>query len=101
MSDTAPDFSGPIQASPEIVLNNETGLIDFSEGFIDNNGRMCQNKTIRVETIVKEPVVECVHKNINTCHYGYVTRFKNHRVEECHDNYEKKCSISYKQVRVS
>ena len=75
MSDTAPDFSGPIQASPEIVLNNETGLIDFSEGFIDNNGRMCQNKTIRVETIVKEPVVECVHKNMEKCHYTYITQF--------------------------
>ena len=77
VTEQEPDFAAPAQAdqSPEIVLTNETGLIDFSEAFIDENGRKCMNKTIRVESVVKEPIVECVHKNMKKCHYTYVTQF--------------------------
>ena len=60
----------------------------------------CVIEESTVNTIEREKMLECVHKTVNTCHYGYVTKFKNHRVEECHDNYEKKCSISYKQELV-
>ena len=76
------------------------GQIDFSKAVFDTaTGMKCVTEESTVSTIEREKQLECVHKNVNTCHYGYVTKFKNHRVEECHDNYEKKCSISYKQVR--
>jgi hypothetical protein len=26
-------------------------------------------------TIAKDPILECVHKNIEKCHYTYVTQF--------------------------
>ena len=75
------------------------GQIDFSKAVFDPaTGMKCVIDESTVPTIERERMLECVHKNINTCHYGYITKFKTHRVEECHDNYEKKCSISYKQV---
>ena len=85
-----------------IVTADKTagGQIDFSKAVFDPaTGMKCVTEESTVNTIEREKMLECVHKKINTCHYGYVTRFKNHRVEECHDNYEKKCSITYKQVR--
>ena len=32
-------------------------------------------KEEEVDTIVKEPVLECTHKNVEKCHYTYVTQF--------------------------
>jgi hypothetical protein len=32
-------------------------------------------KTEYIESVVKEPVVECIHKEVEKCHYTYVTQF--------------------------
>jgi hypothetical protein len=98
---TSFQFLIAILAILPIVAGNKTsgGQIDFSKAVFDPaTGMKCVTEELTVNSIDREHMLECVHKKINTCHYGYVTRFKNHRVEECHDNYEKKCSISYKQV---
>ena len=32
-------------------------------------------KETTVDTIAKDPILECVHKDIEKCHYTYVTQF--------------------------
>ena len=47
-------------------------------------------------TLRKEPILECTHKDIEQCHYTYVTRFQPSQEEVCEESFEKKCSISFK-----
>ena len=51
------------------------GGIDFSQGVRKDDGRICVMKETEVDTIVKEPVLECTHKNVEKCHYTYITKF--------------------------
>merc|ERR1711874_886747 len=39
----------------------------------------------------------CTHKNTEQCHYTYVTQFKPSQEEVCEENFEKSCSITFKQ----
>ena len=61
--------------------NGVPGGIDFSQGTRKPDGRLCIMKEEEVDTIVKEPVLECTHKNVEKCHYTYVTQFT-HAKEE-------------------
>ena len=51
------------------------GAIDFSQAERTADGRLCVIKETTVDTIAKDPILECVHKNIEKCHYTYVTQF--------------------------
>lgn len=58
------------------------GQIDFSKAVFDpKTGMKCVIEESTVSDVEREKILECVHKKINTCHYGYVTKFKSHRVE--------------------
>ena len=46
----------------------------------------------------KDPVLSCVHKSIEKCHYTYTTQFVPNTEEVCDKVYEKTCSITYTQV---
>ena len=48
-------------------------------------------------SLEKEPILECTHKNTEQCHYTYVTQFKPSQEEVCEENFEKLCSITFKQ----
>lgn len=48
-----------------------------------------------VETLTKDPILECTHKNVEKCHYTYVTQFESSPEEICQENYEKKCQITF------
>ena len=48
-------------------------------------------------TLKKEPILECTHKNVEQCHYTYVTKFKPSQEQVCEENFEKTCSITFKQ----
>jgi hypothetical protein len=50
-----------------------------------------------VTTLKKDPILECTHKNTEQCHYTYVTKFTPSQEEVCEENYEKSCSITFKQ----
>jgi hypothetical protein len=54
-------------------------------------------KESTVETLAKDPILECTHKNVEKCHYTYKTQFKPAQEEVCEENFEKLCQITFKQ----
>ena len=61
------------------------------------DGRLCVVKEESVETFAKDPILECNHKDVEKCHYTYITFFKPSQEEFCEENFEKKCQITFKQ----
>jgi len=53
-----------------------------------------------VETVTKDPILECKHKDVEKCHYTYVTYFKPAQEETCEENFEKSCQITFKQEAI-
>jgi len=74
------------------------GGVDFSGCEEDpETGLCCVDKEETVQTIEKEPILECTHKNTEQCHYTYVTQFKPTQQEVCEETFEKSCAITFKQ----
>ena len=84
------DVGGGVEAVP--------GGVDFSDCQTDETGMCCVYKESTVQSIQKEPVLECNHKNVEKCHYTYVTQFEPAQEEVCEENFEKTCQITFKQV---
>jgi len=77
---------------------NVVGGIDFSRASFDpETGKQCVIEEDEVESIEKEPILECNHKNVEKCHYTYVTQFNPAQEEVCDENFEKTCQITFKQ----
>jgi len=74
--------------------------VDFSQATRTEDGRLCVIKEESVETLSKDPILECKHKNIEKCHYTYITYFKPAQEETCEENFEKVCQITFKQEAV-
>merc|ERR1711971_759721 len=52
------------------------GGIDFSGCEEDpETGLCCVEKEETVTSLEKEPILECTHKNVEQCHYTYITQF--------------------------
>ena len=68
---------------------NNQGAIDFSKAQRTADGRLCVIKDSSVETLAKDPILECTHKNVQKCHYTYVTQFEPAQEEVCEENFEK------------
>ena len=74
------------------------GGIDFSNAQLDaETGKRCVIKEESVESLEKEPILECNHKNVEKCHYTYVTQFNPAQEEVCEENFEKTCQITFKK----
>jgi len=74
------------------------GGIDFSGCTEDpETGLCCVEKEEEITTLKKEPILECTHKNVEQCHYTYVTKFKPSQEQVCEENFEKSCQITFKQ----
>jgi hypothetical protein len=74
------------------------GGVDFSACQNDpDTGLCCVEKEETVKTIQKDPILECTHKNVEKCHYTYVTQFSPAQEEVCEENFEKTCQIVFKQ----
>ena len=58
----------------------------------------CSIQEETIETLAKEPVLECVHKNIEKCHFTYITQFDPTQEEECNENFQKNCQITFRFV---
>ena len=72
--------------------------VDFSGCTTDpDSGLCCLMKEEEIQTLEKDPILECTHKNTEQCHYTYVTQFKPSREEVCEESFDKKCSISFIQ----
>ena len=77
------------------------GGIDFSTCQNDaETGLCCIEKEETVKTLQKDPILECTHKNVEKCHYTYVTQFSPAQEEICEENFEKSCQITFKQQAV-
>ena len=66
------DLQLPINAIADVPAN---AGIDFSQAKRTADGRLCVIKETNVETLAKDPILECIHKNVEKCHYTYVTQF--------------------------
>ena len=75
--------------------------VDFTGCTKDpDSGLCCVMKEEQMQTLEKEPILECTHKNTEQCHYTYVTQFKPSQEEVCEESFDKKCSITFvKQAR--
>ena len=60
------------------------------------DGRLCVIKEESVETVSKDPILECVHKTVEKCHYTYITKFDPTQEEQCEENFEKSCQITFR-----
>ena len=74
------------------------GAIDFSGCENQPDGMCCVFKESTVKSIKKDPILECTHKEIEKCHYTYVTEFTPTQEEVCDENFEKKCQITFKKM---
>ena len=72
------------------------GGVDFSQATRQSDGRLCVIKEESVETLSKDPILECTHKNVEKCHYTYVTVFNPQQEEQCEENFEKSCQITFR-----
>ena len=77
------------------------GGIDFSNAVRNERGLLCVIKEGTVQSIAKDPILNCVHQNVEKCHYTYVTFFKPTQEEVCEENFEKQCQITFKQQATS
>ena len=75
-----------------------TGGIDFSGCEQQPDGMCCVFKESSFKSIKKDPVLECTHKQVEKCHYTYVTEFTPIQEEVCEENFEKKCQITFKKM---
>ena len=66
------------------------GGVDFSLGTLRDDGRLCVIKEDSIESLEKEPILQCNHSNEEKCHYTYITFFNPAQEELCEDNFEKK-----------
>merc|ERR1711973_915278 len=83
------------QASRRGRQQEETvqGGIDFSGCQEDpETGLCCVEREETVTSLEKEPILECTHKNVEQCHYTYVTQFTPSQEEVCEENFEKVCN---------
>ncbi|XP_023322351.1 uncharacterized protein LOC111696834 [Eurytemora carolleeae] len=103
VSDPQPSFarqtSSRLPALPAASANTGdiTGGIDFSKATRTPDGRLCVIKEESVETVSKDPILACTHKNLEKCHYTYVTYFRPAQEEVCEENFEKRCQITFRQ----
>ena len=72
------------------------GGVDFSGCETDpETGMCCLMKEEQVTSLEKQPILECTHKEVEQCHYTYVTKFHPTKEEICEETFDKKCSISF------
>lgn len=77
------------------------GGVDFSDCEMQDDGMCCVFKEEETTTLAKDPILECKHKEVEKCHYTYVTEFTPAQEEVCEENFEKKCQITFKQMAVT
>ena len=70
--------------------------VDFSQAVVNSEGKRCVVKNKSVENVKRQPILECTHKNVEKCHYTYVTVFNPQQEEQCEENFEKSCQITFR-----
>jgi hypothetical protein len=93
------DFASPSARRGRQESNAIQGSsVDFSQAtFDEESGKMCVIKEEEIESLEKTPVLECTHKNVEKCHYTYITEFTPSQEEVCDESFEKTCQITFKK----
>ena len=66
------------EQSPKVQENEVVTLedsIDFSQATRNSDGKLCVLKEQMVESVVRQPLMQCTHRQVEKCHYTYVTQF--------------------------
>ncbi|XP_040577930.1 uncharacterized protein [Lepeophtheirus salmonis] len=97
-----PDFvrpnSLPNRQGKQLNDVDVPGGIDFSNAVLDQEtGKRCVIKEDSIDSLEKRPILECTHKNVEKCHYTYVTQFDPSQEKVCEENFEKVCQITFKK----
>lgn len=109
----------PVLQTAEESGDDEIGVqnnIDFSTATRNADGKLCVLKEEMVQSVVKEPILQCTQKQVEKCHYTYITKFmpvqeevrsisvKLHRLElffmllqVCTETFHKNCQITFKK----
>lgn len=87
----------PPLSRPSTGASAIPGGVDFTKAQRTPDGRLCVIKEESIETVSKDPVLSCIHKNLEKCHYTYITYFNSAQEEVCEENFEKKCQITFRQ----
>ena len=78
------------------------GGIDFTGGETDPvTGQKCVTKSEEREAVARDPILSCVHREVEKCHHTYLTQFTPSQEEVCHHQYYKSCRISYSKKAVN
>ena len=59
----------------KVISDEISNDIDFTQATRNADGRLCVLKEEMVKSVVKEPLLQCTIKNIEKCHYTYITQF--------------------------
>lgn len=71
----------PMIEATEVTSDNEVAVspvnknIDFSKATRNSAGKLCVLKEEMIQSVVKEPMLKCTHKEVEKCHYTYITKF--------------------------
>merc|ERR1712130_527675 len=60
-----------------------------------DDGRLCVVKEDEIETLSKEPVLDCSHREVESCHFTYITQFSPAQEKQCQENFAKICQITF------
>ena len=64
------------ETTPKPIEEDEAfNEVDFSQATRNEDGKLCVLKEETVESVVKEPLLQCTQKEVEKCHYTYVTKF--------------------------
>merc|ERR1712106_1229474 len=79
--------------------------VDFSRAtpVVQDDGSVknCVEKEEFREELKKDPILECIHKSVEKCHYTYKTQFVPIQEEVCDENFVKHCTITYRKVAIN
>ena len=70
--------------------------MDFKQAVDTKDGKRCVVKEESVKKVERQPILECTHKNVEKCHFTYVTVFNPQQEEQCEENFEKSCQITFR-----
>ena len=74
-------------------------MVDFSDAKMDpDTGLLCVVKDDYFDSLRKDPILRCDHKQVRQCHFTYVTRFTSAQERVCDENFEKICQIIFHQT---
>merc|ERR1711892_1274154 len=95
-SDIESNFLESDNAGLAVDISRSTPVMQ-DDGTIKN----CVEKEEFREELKKDPILECIHKSVEKCHYTYKTQFVPIQEEVCDENFVKHCTISYRKVAIN